>query len=377
MLKKFSVENFKNFKEKFEFDLTNTKNYDFNKECLNVGGGILKKAVIYGPNAIGKSNLCYAIFELQRHLCDIRPARCYENFQHASRREDLSSFSYFFDIEGLQVSYLYEKDSNQELVYEELFIDGDSYLRFKIERGKPIYDHKLAGTENLQLDGLFASGVSVSSFVRYVRKNTKLPDNKINRAFLGFYTFVERMLFFSSLHENTFIGRHSTENFIDAIIRTGNVDKYEKFLNECEIHVELKVVEAADGQKQLMADFQGSYVHFREIWSTGTRSLSLFFYWYMKKHELNYSLLFIDEFDAFFHHAVSKHLIEILKENEFQSILTTHNTSLMTTSLMRPDCYFIMNRDSIRSLPDCTDKELRQAHNLEKMYRAGSFYVPD
>ena len=53
--------------------------------------------------------------------------------------------------------------------------------------------------------------------------------------------------------------------------------------------------------------------------------------------------------------------------------MTTHNTSIMTNDLLRPDCYFLMNGKGIKSLANCTPKELREAHNIEKMYKAGAF----
>ena len=55
--------------------------------------------------------------------------------------------------------------------------------------------------------------------------------------------------------------------------------------------------------------------------------------------------------------------------------MTTHNTSILTNDLLRPDCYFLMKKDIIRSLSKRTSKELREAHNIEKMYKAGSFDV--
>ena len=47
----------------------------------------------------------------------------------------------------------------------------------------------------------------------------------------------------------------------------------------------------------------------------------------------------------------------------------------MSNDLMRPDCYFLMNSRKILPLPKCTEKELREAHNIEKIYKAGAFYV--
>lgn len=55
MLRKFSVENFKNFQGKFVFDLSKPGNYAFNTDCIR--NGVVDKAAIYGINGIGKSNL--------------------------------------------------------------------------------------------------------------------------------------------------------------------------------------------------------------------------------------------------------------------------------------------------------------------------------
>jgi AAA15 family ATPase/GTPase len=82
----------------------------------------------------------------------------------------------------------------------------------------------------------------------------------------------------------------------------------------------------------------------------------------------------MDEFDAFYHQRLSEFVIKTLKKiNACQFILTTHDTGVMNNDSMRPDCLFLMYKDRIQSLSSATDKELRQAHNIEKMYRAGAF----
>ena len=56
-----------------------------------------------------------------------------------------------------------------------------------------------------------------------------------------------------------------------------------------------------------------------------------------------------------------------------QIFTTTHNTDLMSNDLLRPDCYFLLKDNKIKAISDLTEKELRQAHNLQKMYKAGAF----
>lgn len=109
--------------------------------------------------------------------------------------------------------------------------------------------------------------------------------------------------------------------------------------------------------------------------STGTSAVMLFFYWYMLIKEAKVSIVFIDEFDAFYHHDLSKLIVNKLMQAGIQFIVTTHNTSLMSNDLMRPDCYYLMGNNKILPLSKCTDKELREVHNIEKIYKAGGFYV--
>ena len=90
----------------------------------------------------------------------------------------------------------------------------------------------------------------------------------------------------------------------------------------------------------------------------------------------NSSLLYMDEFDAFYHYEMSENVIRFLKAKypECQIIMTTHNTNLMTNRLMRPDSLFILSRrGTLTALCDATERELREGHNLEKMYISGEF----
>ena len=82
----------------------------------------------------------------------------------------------------------------------------------------------------------------------------------------------------------------------------------------------------------------------------------------------------MDEFDAYYHYELSSYIVKyILKQKNAQILFTSHNTNLMNNDLFRPDCLFIMQNKGIKTMSDLTEKELRQAHNLQKMYKAGAF----
>ena len=86
------------------------------------------------------------------------------------------------------------------------------------------------------------------------------------------------------------------------------------------------------------------------------------------------SCSFIDEFDAFYHYKLSESVEKrIIQIRGVQIFTTTHNTDLMSNDLLRPDCYFVLNNNTIKAISELTEKELRQAHNLQKMYKAGAF----
>ena len=97
-----------------------------------------------------------------------------------------------------------------------------------------------------------------------------------------------------------------------------------------------------------------------------------FFYWY--KTCQNVSRRFIDEFDAYYHYELSETLVNMLDEmRNTQVIITSHNTNLLSNRIMRPDCYFVLANNQITSLVNATDRELREGHNLEKLYLSGEF----
>ena len=92
------------------------------------------------------------------------------------------------------------------------------------------------------------------------------------------------------------------------------------------------------------------------------------------------SFVYLDEFDAFYHEKTAAKVVELLRQTQSQVILTTHDSSLLTNELLRPDCAFNMlpeykDSDSyvMGPLSSRTEKELRQALNIPKMFRAGAF----
>ncbi len=370
MLRKFQISNFKSFEKNFELDLTNVNGYEFNKNAIH--NGIVNNAIIYGQNGIGKSNLALAIFDIISHLTDNKKNETrYENYLNAYSDADAAHFYYEFLINSKIVVYEYKKIDYKTIVYERFTIDNEELVIFdRVNTNKATVRFK--GAEMLKAD----IENKELSILKYIKNNTELAQNDINTVFISFFTFIEKMLYFRSLQENIYIGLEiGSKNVLENIIKKGNTQDFETFLNQAGIECKLTEVHSDLGIT-IMFNINGKFISFPKAASTGTVALLFFYFWYQSIKEDNMvSFLFIDEFDAFYHHSLSALIVEKLKETGVQFILTTHNTSIMTNDLLRPDCYFTMTKKQIRSFSKSTEKELREAHNIEKMYKSGAFYV--
>jgi len=370
MLTKIEVENFKCFNEKFVFDLSQTNSFNFNKECVK--DGIVNKALIYGYNGVGKSNLALAIFDIVSHISDKRFAiEKYDSYLNANSKSEIAQFRFEFRFDNNTIVYEYSKKDVETLLFERVSINSKEYA--SIDRTKTtLFQTTAKGTENLNKD-LKNSSISM---VKYIDANSVLEENEENNTFNKFIDFVKHMLLFRNLDDRFYIGlEEGTHSLEEDIVKQGNLKDFEKFLNDGGIKCKLQESQR-DTRQGIDFVFENRNLPFVATASSGTVSLTLFYFWYQRllREEERCSFLFIDEFDAFYHHDLSRLIVEKLKEiQNTQVILTTHNTAIISNDLLRPDCYFLMYEDKITSLSNSTAKELRAAHNIEKMYRAGSF----
>lgn len=369
MLKKFTVRNFKNFRsKKMILDFSSENQYDFNHEVYNSEDHCVNKAVIYGKNGSGKSNLGLALFDITTHLTDNSIIRNkYSNYTNLDLKSDIAVFEYDFVFNGIPVVYTYSKKGLEDLTKENLSVNGKEVIVYDFALNKGKVD--LKGAENLNL----VNSHSQISRVKYVASNAILDRNDvINQTFSSFINFVNRMLLFYSLEENNYQGfTTGSESIAEGIINSGHLKDFERFLNKMGIHYHLTQKEI-DGTRQIFCRFKNGEGNFYSVASSGTKSLALFYYWYTKME--NASFVFIDEFDAFYHYRLAENIVILLKSLANQQvILTTHNTDLLSNALLRPDCYYILNDNQVRPISNLTNKDLRQAHNLQKMYKAGAF----
>lgn len=369
MLKKFEVENFKGFSQRLTWDLT-ARDYSFNRNLVQ--GGIVNKAIIYGKNGIGKTCLGLALFDLTIHLTDkarMNPAYL-NNYRNLLEPDKPVTFVYTFQFDQMEIIYEYQKMDPDFLLCEKLTVDDKVIIDYNyfIEQRRFI-DSSVQGSLNIDLID------NKLSIIKYLYRNQASGENP---AITQLMQFCENMLWYRSLSDgNSYAGFTNGRALLaENLYQSGKLREFQRFLKENGLNYELQF-ESVNGVHELWAVFgQGGKIHktsFESIASTGTLALFLFFNWDIVAFK-KLSFLFIDEFDAFLHYESSEYIIQKLNQaHNFQSAVTTHNTYLMNNRLTRPDCCYIMTNNKISSLKNATSRELREGHNLEKLFLSGEF----
>lgn len=368
MLKRFEVSGFKQFGH-LVWDFSRTREYAFNQKCVK--DGLVRDGLIYGANASGKTNLGLALFDITAHLSDKNSAEdLYRYYLKADADVKYADFRYDFQFPGHHfISYSYRKSSHRLLLGEELTIDGRLVLRWP-DAGGIFIDPEFQEMYKFG-DMKWDFQSSDLSAVKYVFNNMLSDSSSL---LSQFRTFVNGMLWFQRNDlNNRYIGYLNThEDIYDYIVREGYIGDFEKFLHELgEIAVKLAAIQNPDGNSELYFDY-GQKIPFSKAASSGTRALSLFYYWL--KHKKGITFLFIDEFDAFYHFKLAKKVFQyLISDFAGQAMVTSHNIDLLTNRITRPDCCFVVRNGQIASFADSTSREIRQGNNLERLYVGGEF----
>ena len=367
MLKKFAVTNFRGFANRIEWDLSNPSNYEFSQYAIK--DGIIKNAIIYGPNGSGKSNFSFAMFDIVNHLTQKhKEPNFYVNFPYASQMNMPVTFEYAFQFGEDQLEYVYTKDRNGNLLTEDVDVNGVNMIHRqekKIECDSSLMINKGA------IEALLKENDNKVSVISFLLVSIPLSSTHY---LIKLRDFVNSMLWFRNLDERGFIGLQTSTTILEEyIIQNGYVEEFAKFLNDISgQQFDFSLTKAED--KYIMCRIDDIAIPFNLLESTGTRSLKLLFYWITNLKDA--SLVFVDEFDAFYHFKLAYEVCRrLFALDNCQVFMTSHNTYLMTNDLLRPDCNFILDNNKIKPLNQCTDKELRFGHNMEKLFRGNTFKV--
>lgn len=361
MLKKFTVSNYKNFKDEISLDFSKIGEYSFNADCLSM-------RLIYGRNATGKTNFGRALLDIKILLYGM-----FRNDENSvlinADSQDTAKFIYEFQFGSDEVVYKYSRFANTELCDEELYVNGEAIFKCDFKNSK--FDFKglsIISAETVNTNRYLKKDEMdneyVLPFLRWLINNTAFSDDSV---LIQLSKYVRKMGMITVGNDLLYSNRNFLENLKNPVY----LQSFEDFLNLMGIECKLVLQELPDGQVELYFS-QNKLVPFYSTASSGTLALTSLY----QKIVSNPSLIYIDDFAAFYHYEMAEKLICYFKDKypECQFIMTSHNTNLMTNKIVRPDCLFILSsRGTLTALCDATERELREGHNLEKMYISGEF----
>ena len=362
MIKRFSVTNFKNFRDTCTLDLSRIRDYSFNAHLIK--NNLVNKALLYGKNGSGKSNLGFALMDITTHLTDnLRNPANYLFSLNGDCASKTMRFRYEFDFNGKEVVYEYEKNENMVLMEERIYVSDE--LVFSYDYSSNRMDNHLPELDGLNRQALLTRNMNNSVIKSIYGFSANLPEDSPIRLI---NEFASGMLWFRSLGSYEFMGTTNTIENVDQYLASDPeiLKSFQTFLSDCGLSYELHAISDISG-KRVYAHFANQDYPFFSIASTGTKSLCLFFYW-MDKMKEHLKFLFLDEYDAFYHFNLSQGILRrVNSDPSFQAILTTHNPYLADNAIMRPDCYLNIKNGKIRSFADSTNRIIREGNSLERM----------
>lgn len=380
MLKSFSVCNYKRFESTVNIDFGKVGGYQFNTDCIYED--TLAKCILYGRNATGKTCFGLAIMD----ICDVLSTSNYyyireSRILNSNSDEKYASFEYEFYFNQTDVKYIYSKNDNNEMCKEQLFIEDKQVFEVDFENNIVVASGlSLIGAETIQFKkyvemiseeqkSVDEDGYLRTPFLRYILNNAALNKKDI---LVKLEDYVQRMRY--SATGKSMRGYAINSKFNEYLGEEDNKQDFENFLNMMGVDCRLKLIENIEGRKELYFDYKRP-LPFYENASSGTVALVNFYRRFIASN-IRPSFIYMDEFDAFAHYEMAEKTVEFLKKYypECQVVLTTHNTNLMSNEIMRPDCLFLISSEGgITPLCRATGRELREGHNLEKLYIAGEF----
>jgi len=412
MLIEFSVTNYRSFLSTQSLTLTASTSTELQKENsfdspVSNLPRLLRSAVIYGPNAAGKSNLIYAIDFMKRFVLS--------SAKESQEGEKIDATPFLFDIESSQkpsgfevlfiqdgIRYQYGFAVNTERVTGEwLFAYPEGRAQKWFERNydpetqKDIwyFGPKFTGSRKVWQDATRSNALLLSTAIQLNNKQLKPVFN-----------WFDRKLYVISQGENI-----SPEFSANECEKEEKKKRILKFANTADPSIADFFQEKKDFsiedlpsdipqniKKEIAKDLKGEklrqlfFMHpssdndkevrlaFDEE-SAGTRKLFELAGPWLDVLD-NGLILFVDELDTSLHPLLVRFLLNLLHSPETnkhnaQLVFTTHDTTILDQTLMRRDQVWFVEKDdkNATDLYPLSDYKPRKGEALQKGYLHGRY----
>ncbi len=410
MLIRFSVENFWSIRDKAELTMKTTALKGLRSNTFkNRNIKLVKSAIIYGPNASGKSGFLRAFKALEylvRVSSSFKPEERIAPFEpfklDLKNRNSPVEFNIEFFHEGNQfdyfVSFFNEKVESEELFH---FPRNIKNLLFSRKNGYPIkYGESYRGGKKTIEKLLLPNQLFLS----------KAAENNVESVLSAFRFFVKGIMVFPFLEEYR---ETSLASLYAKRLAADNNSNFSKRFNKliCALDTGIKGVKAEEIDwanynfpnnmpDEVKTKFQEQYkydiktqhtlfdgdkeadIEYFEIdeESTGTKSLFIIGGIILDALETG-RVLVVDEFEKNLHPSITQFLInlfhnEITNSKNSQLIFATHDITQLSNDCFRRDQVWFTEKDEFgsTSLYRCSDiKGIRLGTPLDKWYSTGRF----
>lgn len=417
MLIEFTVTNFRSIRAPQTLSLVASKvlkkggleNNAFEAGISEVGlPRLLRSAVVYGPNAAGKSTLVGALSFMRKWvntsaqkaqvgeaIKDVQPFRLSAN----SRKQD-SEFEIHFIEEGIR--YQYGFSLNTERITSEWLI---AYPLGKPQRWFERAFNPTTQKDEYEFKTSFLGGKKIHNDrasltignALYLSVAVQKGNEQLRPVFSWFQKrlkIVSAMDYIGSgftkrMCENTEEKKRVLEFMSSAGISFHDIAIEKKTFSTDDLPSDMpaavkdELSKAMNGKTISEAKFlhkdvdTGDLVPFdEEDESDGTRSLFDFAGPWLDVLENNYVLV-VDEIDTSLHPLVVHHLVRLLNSHKgrAQLVFTTHDTTLLSQRILRPDQIWFVEKDKGNSthLYSLADFSPRENEAIEKGYLNGRY----
>ena len=413
MLIEFKVTNFRSIKETQTLSMVAgnaTKDKELESNTFESGitnlSSLVRSAVIYGPNASGKSNLIAALAFLDGMVREsAREAQVGEPIEinpfrldAASRNEDTEFEIHFI---SQNVRYQYGFSLNAERIKSEwltAYPNGKAQKWFERQ-----YDAS-TGQYEYQFSPSFTEGKARQERANYTIANNlylSVAVQKNSQQLLPVFTWFQKKLNYILSMNHLSDGRTSrmcqdTEGkkevlaFMNAAgigVKDFRVDKVLFTLNDLPAdfpdEFKQKVLKDMEGHVSFDTKFLYQSNDTKELIpfdmtdeSDGTRALFSFVVPWLEMIK-NDEIVFVDEIDTSLHPLLVHHLVKLLNcsTSRAQLVFTTHDTTLLSQRIMRTDQVWFVEKDQQQStqLYSLADFSPRKNDALEKGYLNGRY----